>query len=416
MGKVADDRLSPPTGTLDSMGLRSSPILLVAIALAACTPSPRAPETTEAPAPTDSRLVVVDTDGSVVTIRPDGSDPVQIAGGGGGRLFFQPQWSPQADKVAWGESTGEGYAVAVARADGSEPSTYPTFGLPFYLAWSPDGSRLVALYNNAQSRVEARVIDVGAGDATVLGSARPYYFSWSPDSTRIVANRNGQTLDVIEVGGGVTTIEEGSLTYLAPAWTDAGIFHLGPSGLALGDDSGRSTVLAGVPHAAWFAPNRDGSKLAVLALGGEDDGPRELTVALDPAPDLTPNTLSVIDVATGEIEIVTSERTAGFFWSPDGRALAVLVAGQAPGQLQWVVWRDGSSSRLTSFEPPQSFVLSVLQFAPQYSLSLHLWSPASDALAFPGEIRGRSGVWVQPVDGGDPVRVAGGDWVAWSNR
>jgi hypothetical protein len=416
VGKSADDRLPPPTGTLDSMGLRSSSIFLVAIALAACTPSARAPETTEAPAPTESRLVVVDTDGSVVTIRPDGSEPVQIAVGGGGRLFFQPQWSPQADRVAWGESTGEGFAVAVAGADGSEPSTYPTFGLPFYLAWSPDGSRLVALYNNAQSRVEARVIDVGAGEATVLGSARPYYFSWSPDSTRIVANRNGQTLDVIEVGGRVTTIDEGSLTYLAPAWTEAGIFHLVPNGLALGDDSGRSTVLAGIPHAAWFAPNRDGSKLAVLALGGEDDGPRELTVALDPAPDLAANSLSVIDVTTGEIDIVTSERTAGFFWSPDGGALAVLVAGQAPGQLQWVVWRDGSSSRLTSFQPPQSFVLSVLQFAPQYSLSLHLWSPASDALAFPGDIRGRSGIWVQSVDGSDPVRVSGGDWVAWSSR
>jgi hypothetical protein len=398
------------------MGLRFSSILLAAIVLAACTPSSPESDTAGAAAPaTDSRLVVVDMEGSVVTMRPDGSDAVTIADGADDRLFFQPQWSPMTARVAWGESTPEGHAVSIPADGNGERLTFPTPGLPFYLAWSPDGRRLVALYNNTQGRVEARAIDLGTGEATVLGSARPYYFSWSPDSTRIVASRNGETLDVIDLSGEVTTIGDGYLTYLAPAWTPAGIFHLAANGIALGDETGEATPLAGVPHAAWFAPNRDGSKLAIFTLGGEDDGPRELTVALDPAPDLAGNTLSVIDVDTGEIEFVTDERTAGFFWSPDGESLAVLVAGEVPGQLRWVVWRHGSSDRLSAFEPPQSFVVSVLQFSPQYSLSLNLWSPESDAFAFPGVIGGRSGIWVQSVEGGDPMRVADGHWVAWSH-
>ncbi len=390
-------------------------LTLLALVVAACTRQSGEPDGTTGvePIPVESRLAVIDAQGSVVTMRTDGSDPVTVAEGDQDRFHFQPQWSAQTGRLAWGESSSEGFSVVIANGDGTGRSTYPTAGLPYYLAWAPDGTRLAALYNNARRQVEARVVDLGSNTTTVLGSATPYYFSWDPTSSRIVANRNGDTLDVIDLEGSVTTIAPGSLTYLAPAWTPAGIFHLTSEGIVLSDELGTSTPVAGIPHAAWFAPNPDGTRLAVVALGGDDDGPRELTVAWA-ASDLTPNLFSVIDVPSGDIEIVTNERTAGFFWSPDGSALAVLVPGRVPGELQWLVWRDGSSQRLASFAPVASFVNDVLRFAPQYALSLNVWSPESNTLAFAGTVAGRSGVWVQAISEDEPTWVADGTWVAWS--
>jgi hypothetical protein len=391
-------------------------LLLAAMtAIGACAPAGGDSGVTEPagqPAP-ESRLVVVDPTGAVVTMLADGTETETIAEGAPNRLHFQPQWSPETGRLAWGESSPDGFAVVVVDGNGDRAS-YPTTNLPYYLAWAPDGDHLAALSNNAQGRVEALMIDAGSETSAVLGSAVPYYFSWDPDSRRIVANRNGDTLDVIDLEGGVTTIAEGSLTYLAPAWTPAGIFHLTSEGIALSDERGSSARVAGVPHAAWFVPTVDGSRLAVVALGGDDDRPRELNVAFGQVSDLTPNALTVIDVETGDSEVVTTERVAGFFWSPDGSTLAVLVSGEAVGELAWLLWRGGAGELLTSFGPAQSFVTDVLRFAPQYALSLRVWSPASDALAFAGTVAGRSGIWVQPADGAGPTWIAEGDWVAWS--
>ena len=58
----------------------------------------------------------------------------------------------------------------------------------------------------------------------------------------------------------------------------------------------------------------------------------------------------------------------------------------------------------------------MLQFAPQYALSLNFWAPDSSAIAFVGEIDGASGVWVQGIDGSAPQLVADGTWVAWSRN
>ena len=37
------------------------------------------------------------------------------------------------------------------------------------------------------------------------------------------------------------------------------------------------------------------------------------------------------------------------------------------------------------------------------------------AFAFPGSVGDVAGIWRQDLAGGDPVRVAGGAWVAWSS-
>ena len=62
------------------------------------------------------------------------------------------------------------------------------------------------------------------------------------------------------------------------------------------------------------------------------------------------------------------------------------------------------------FAPSEPFVTGLLPFFPQYAQSMTLWSPDSLSFAYPT----RDGIWVQELDGGDPVKVTEGSWVAWS--
>jgi Tol biopolymer transport system component len=57
----------------------------------------------------------------------------------------------------------------------------------------------------------------------------------------------------------------------------------------------------------------------------------------------------------------------------------------------------------------------LVPFFDQYAQSMTLWSPDGTAFAFPAAVNGEAGIWRQDLSGGDPIRVAGGSWVAWSN-
>ena len=97
-------------------------------------------------------------------------------------------------------------------------------------------------------------------------------------------------------------------------------------------------------------------------------------------PFLPPNVVSVVDVATGDVSPVTSTPSGGFFWSPDGESLALLVAG---GARDWRAGLCGRTGKSLSWRPSihrESFLNAVLQFAPQYALSLNFWAPDSSAI------------------------------------
>ncbi|MDH3518579.1 MAG: hypothetical protein OEM66_06610, partial [Acidimicrobiia bacterium] len=285
-----------------------------------------------------------------------------------------------------------------------------TSGLPYYIYWAPDGDRLVGLYNGAGGGVEARYVDADTGATEVLGSAVPYFFSWDPQSTRIVANRDGDSLDIIDIDGSATRVGDGSLAYQAPSWTEVGIFHVTANGIVLTND-GESAVVARIPAPMLFVANNSGTKLAVQ---GFSDGSGNLEVMLQSVADLSGGVVHVVDTESGEVSQATRGPATGLFWSPDGTALAMLIAGNTTGDLQWRVWRDGTATDLASFTPRPDFVQGVLAFASQYAQSLGVWSPDSKALAFVGTIDGEAGVWTQEIDGSDPALIADGIWVSWS--
>ncbi|HEY4606592.1 MAG TPA: hypothetical protein VIH55_03000, partial [Acidimicrobiia bacterium] len=168
-----------------------------------------------------------------------------------------------------------------------------------------------------------------------------------------------------------------------------------------------------VPGPIALVANPQGTKVAVQSFIPDDGG--GISAALSETPLLPSNVVVVVDVATGEIAEVTDDPSIGFFWSPDGEALLVLVPTGGLAEVRPLVWSDGRTRELTAIAPQPSFVSDVLRFFDQYAQSLQLWSPDSSAIALVGAVEGEQGVWVHGVNGGDPVKVADGLWAVWSN-
>jgi TolB protein len=123
--------------------------------------------------------------------------------------------------------------------------------------------------------------------------------------------------------------------------------------------------------------------------------------------------LVVEDLLTGEREVIARERTAAFFWSPEGRRLAALVLA-GPSQLQWVVSGGEQLVRLAPFRPGTGWLREVLPFFEQYAQSHAVWSPDGTELVAPGlDADGSTAAIVQEVDAPAGAEQLPGVRLAW---
>lgn len=377
--------------------------------------------TTSAPQTSDvsdlpGRLVVLDGGGNIVTIDPDGSNPVAITEDAGeSARYAQPSFSPVADTIVWAEITTTGTGLGSSDGQGRERVAIPMTAPPFYMFWSPDGNGIGVLHNGLQGTIEFEMVDVDAATTEVVASGAPFYFSWSPDSSQVAVHVQLEVFAALDRDGNSTDLGSTAPGYQAPHWTPAGIFHLGENGLELRDPTGQARIVATAPGPVAFVTNQQGTRLAVQSFVAEEQPGISATLSETPA--LPANSVAVLDVASGEVMEVTTALSIGFFWSPDGEALLVLQpTDDGSGEVEILVWRGGETTRLFRMAPHPSFVEGVLQFFDQYAQSLPLWSPDSSAFALAGAVDGEVGIWVQSIGGGEPVKVFDGTWAAWSNR
>ena len=406
-----DDRTSPADEVTTLPGAPTT---------TAAPPPPTAAPTTGAAVPTAplgpdvvGRLVVLDAAGSVVTLNPDGSDPIVIADAAQeGAVFFQPLWAPGSERLAWSEASPAGFAVVISRADGTDRSaaTMPT--PPFYFYWAPDGRHIAALHNGLNGSIDLKLISVGKTESTLMGTGAPFYISWNRETGDLVAHIGADRLETIDRSGGARDLGPTTAGYQAPQWIPGGIVHLDGSDLQLLDASGRSQTLLIAPGPVSFVANPQGTRLAIQSFG--EDEPT-LTVALQRVPEIRPNVVVVVDLATRETTIVSTHSALAFFWSPDGERLLILDAAARRGLVEALVWEGGDPRLVTTFAPSPSFAREVLPFFSQYAQSYQMWSPDSTAFAFAGRVGDEDGIWVQPIDGSTAHRVTSGTWVSWSN-
>lgn len=375
-------------------------------------------------------LLIREPDGSLVTVRPDGSRRLTLAAAGGGAVeVSQAAWSPDGARVAWGQADQVGgsvrtLVVASAPGGGARTETEVPF-LPFYLAWDPT-SRHVAYLGNQGDGVGLGVVRGAGGGAPVsraLDEGQPYYFAWGPTGERLLIHEGDDRLEELTLGGASRTIDPLPGIFQAPAWSSDGrtqVFVRRGGGLrqtivARHRDRARSRDLVGIEGAGFMVLSPDGRRVAFQALS-----PDELDLYDRDLPERAEDVgVTVVDLVTGRQERISSEIAAAWYWSPDGSHLAVLEPvydGDGPISFRWRVW-DGDADVLT---PRFTAALPLLQettpFFSQYAQSWSMWAPDGSAFAFPLDLPGEPNtIVVQPV-GTDlpPYAIGRGTFVAWS--
>lgn len=398
------------------MGKRTFLTLTFALLLVSCTDSDTGTSTTSAAAttaapeaPSDAgRLVVLDGSGDIVVMEADGSGSEAVTDDAGeAAVYTQPIWSPDASTLAWGQATEEGFAVGIHQPGEGEPATVPTSNLPFFMYWSPDGRNLGVLHNG-RTGVEFRMVDVGEGTSQSLDEDAPFYFSWSPEGDRLVTHAGPTRSETLTPEGERSPLAPTAATYLAPQWTPAGVFHVVDDRIVLEDEDGGRAPVAEVSGLTMFVANPEGTLVALQAVGDGGD----VTAATEEFPTVATGSVVVVDVESGEADVVSSELSLAFFWSPDGQSLLVLTPGEA--SIVPRVWdRDGHTD-YEAYVPPGVMLENTFPFFPQYAQSLRFWAADSSAFAYAGRVGDENGIWVQGLDATAPDKVSDGSWVAWS--
>ncbi len=402
------------------MGRSALSLLALLVVIVSCTSSAGDETTTTArPDPTTTtlsvetpsdpgRLAIVDDSGDIVVMEPDGSSRVAITDRGADpALYMQPVWSPDGERLAWGQRTGTGFGIGIGRPEDGATKTLTTPNLPFYTFWSPNGRYLGALHNG-DSGVQFQIVDVESETAQLLDEDAPFYFSWSPDGDRVVTHAGVSRTQTITPSGEREDLDPTSGTYLAPHWTPSGVFHVVGNLLTLENDRGERSPVADVSGLTMFVSNPQGTRVALQTTGGSN-----LTASTEDFPTVDGESVVVVEVDTGQVEIVDDSLALGFFWSPDGDALLVLTLSES--EVVPTVWGPGDGSRAyPSYRPSRSMLQDTFPFFPQYAQSVSFWSPDSASFAFAGTVDGDDGIWVQRLEANAPTKVADGSWVAWS--
>jgi Ca2+-binding RTX toxin-like protein len=129
----------------------------------------------------------------VYVIGAEGGDPALLAGGAGGQL--EPKWSPDGTRVAFltQDAVGAPWALAVARADGTEVRSYPgpRVSNPHAFSWMPSADAIVYARDATQGLFH---LDLASGKARRL-TAFGGHPSPSPDGTRIAFAMGGECRD-----------------------------------------------------------------------------------------------------------------------------------------------------------------------------------------------------------------------------
>jgi TolB protein len=374
---------------------------LVATALAACTAEPELVDS--------GYLVITGANGSVTLVDREGGEPEVVSPASGGPVPVQATVSADGAILVWSDVSATGGRVVMIHDEaGTRQLAVPT--LPFYYAFTPDGSTVAALGNDPAGRGVALVmIDLDEDTAELVEVGQPYFIDWSPDGDRLAVHLNDDMLGLVDRAGDRTGVEVSPAMFSAPAWTEDGRIVA-----VLASD--QLTAAAVSLQAARFT----------LALVDPDDATTETVAVLAEAAafevsgdriaylhgDTGLGSLSVVGLDGSDPVEVAGDGVVAFEWSPDGQALLFYTLAESL-ELVPHVWDGDTVVEHPGFVPTEMFITQYLPFWAQYTRNITQWSPDSSAFAYADGGGDAGEVWVQPLDG-EAEEVAAGEMVIWA--
>jgi TolB protein len=403
---------------------------------------------TAIPSPSPAqRLALVDEGGRLVIA--DAAGKASAPFGEAGITYSFPAWSPAGDRIAAiGDDHGTGVVHVFTFGQSGAQAVAPTTVYdsadrpPFYLYWSPDGTRVSFLTSKVDGTIDLRVAPADASAAaTVVRNGAPMYWAWTPQG-RLLVHSGADSADAfigeVEPDGGAAVPRLGaSGGFRTPAISPDGSFlgYVGrgsadPEVILQGrDGTGRRAVSVHGEAAMDFSPTS-----ADLAFLAPAEAGRELAVPVGP--------LRVLSPARDDARVLLPGPVVAFFWAPDGRTIAAFqlgastddnvaldgrgtavlarapVAAAAPGvalRLVFVDTASGTTRGARAIQVGEVFASQVLPYFDQYALSHRFWSPDSQTIALPITADdGTAGIVAVPTDGGPATRIADGVAAAWS--
>lgn len=389
----------------------------------------------------DFNVYTMDADGdnqSAVTedAVPPGADDSLL------RTYHLPTWSP-GGKIAFSQRSvsaeeGSNTAVFVADAEGEAPQrVFQEEGRdPIYLYWSPSGERLTILASGSFEGLGLWLVEE-EGAAREIDGGQPYYWSWSPDGSSLLAHVGGATALNPRARLSRIDIEDDSrddwpaapLIFQAPDHSPEGERVIvaaatpgGGAGLMLFSQEGDfEALIAETARPVAFSWSPNGRYVAYLRhIEGTETGFGELTI------------LELREEGGADARPLDLPPTAGFFWSPGGERLAVLVPELSPSggdqnirlsrqentlffRLYVVEAATGEAVEVTTFRPTAAY-LTVVPFFDQYDRSSTMWSPDGSDLVYTARGEdGSPGVYrLEASAGAEPELLAAGRLAFWS--
>jgi len=364
-------------------------------------------------------LLVLGEVGDISILSPDGSIRQELARGGDEVERAQPTWSPDGTRVVWTETVRGVSFLVTAGVDGEELTRDEAPFSAVYIAWDPTGSRIALSGNDDLGRLHLAVAVPGSPPAAIDEGA-PMWIDWNPKGSELLVHIEDR-FEFVPINGGSRR------TIAVDGEFRVGVHASGQLVFAKGNDVGEVLVVGGTDGSVQTELLRVGSpsafvvdpaerRLAVMSI------PSASTQALTgvepgPVPVLKPNHLVVVDLDGDDLTEVAMARSVAWFWSPTGDQLlyATQVEDEDTTRLQWHTWDGSRSISYRTFIPTGVFGRDYLAFFDQFARSHSFWAPDGSAFVYAGGTDASNrGIWVQPVAGDGPVRVALGEIASWS--
>jgi hypothetical protein len=334
-----------------------------------------------------------------------------------GHFYRQPTWL-NSDTVVFSDVSDIGdHALVAADAMNADVAWRAEMETsPFYFSPAPSGgpSATTALRNNPTGGgLIAELVD-HSGIVSMLSEESPFYTSWSPSGDALAVHIVGQHLDVYRDGETELLLTETGL-FQTPAWVEKGLVTLRTVSdvqrLAIWDE-GSFTDIAEVVGPAGFVAS--GDLVAIQATERPDAGSIAAALRTQAIPTIPGGKLVVIDLASTEIQTVSSELALVYQWNPAGTSLVYATLADSRGSLVWNVWTDGQSVEKEPFALQPGWFSNLVPFFDQYAQSVQFWSSSGDYLGYPAVVGTDPVVVIEPLDGAESVIIPDSIWSAWA--